>query len=392
MEILLNSNITTATNSSVVEVMEPFANSAIDLNAKSKENQKALKEYKKAIDKIYRSINAKDEDSIILNSSPNEATTQLYLSMYLKYILTGRKNSVILSQRASIDELKIARFLESQGCRVHRVPVTVDGTVDIDILREYITSKTALVSVPLVDEESGVIQPIEEIATMCAFADVPLYVNAKDAIGRVPIDVQRDEVAFMSFASDNIGGPKDIAALYISSKAPEILPTVFGGDSEQGGLRAMPKDISKVIGFAKALEEAVDALDFDIEDIKEIRDDFEQELLEIDGIYSLASWALRVPTVTIVAVKGVHASMLIDTLANKGVVAYSFATYVNRNFQRVSLVDIASLDSSLRHSVIGFSFSSKIGEEEAKEALKIIKESIEELRAISADCKGAKDE
>jgi len=386
MEILLNSNITTPTNKAVIDAMEPFLHKAIDLNIKSKENQKALKAYKEAIDKIYRSINAKDEDSIVLNSGANEATSQLFLSMYLKYILTGRKNSVIISQRASIDELKVARFLESQGCRVHRVPVTADGVVDIDILREYLTSKTALVSIPLVDDESGVIQPIEEIATLCAFADVPLYVNAKDAIGRIPIDVQKDEISFLSFNSNTIGGPKDIGALYISSKAPDILPTVFGEDTEQDGLRAGIKDVAKVIGFGKSLEIAVDALDFDIEDVREIRDEFEQELLQIEGVTSLAPWALRVPNVTIVAIEGVHASMLIDSLANKGVVAYSFATFANRNFQRVSLVNIASLDKTLMHTVIGFSFSTNNTEEEAKEALKKIKESIKELRTISAKC------
>jgi len=387
MEILLNSNITTNTNNSVIDLMEPFVNKAIDLNSKSKDNQKALKAYKEAIDKIYRSINARDKDSIILNSSVNEATSELFLSMYLKYILTGRKNSVIISQRASVDELKVARFLESQGCRVHRIPVTVDGTIDLELLREYITSKTALVSIPLVDDESGVIQPIEEICAICSFADVPLYINAKDAMGRIPIDVQKDEVSFLSFSSDNIGGPKDISALYISKKAPEILPTVFGGDTEQGGYRASLKDISKVIGFAKALEDAVDALDFDIEDIKELRDEFEQELLQIDGVYSLAPWALRVPTITIVAIRDIHASMLLETLAQKGVIAYSFATFSNRNFERISLVDIANLDEHLRHSIIGFSFGMQLNDYDIKEALKIVKESIKEVRAISVKCK-----
>ena len=274
MAILLNSNIVTDTSKSVLEAMEPYANRGIDLNITTKENQNALKAYKEAIDKIYRSINAKDEDSIILTSSTNEATSQLFLSIYLKYILTGRKNSLILSQRASIDEVKAARFLESQGCRVHKIPVTIDGTIDVEILKEYVGSKTALVSIPLVDDESGVIQPIEEIATICSEVGAPLYVNAKDGMGRIPIDVQRDEVSFLSFSSNNIEGPKDISALYINSKAIEIMPIVFGSDSEQGGLRERPKDVAKVVGFGKAVEEAVDALDFEIEDIRELRDSF----------------------------------------------------------------------------------------------------------------------
>jgi cysteine desulfurase len=391
MAILLNSNIVTQTSKSVIEAMEPFANMAIDLNITTKENQKALKAYKEAIDKIYRSINAKDEDTILLTSGVNEATSQLFLSMYLKYIITGRKNSVVISQRASIDEIRAARFLESQGCRVHRVPVSVDGTVDVTLLKEYVNNKTALVSVPLVDDESGVIQPIEDIALICEAAGAPLYVNAKDAFGRVGVDVQRDKVSFLSFCSDTIEGPKDVAALYVSASAPELMPTVFGSQNEQGGLRAMPKDIAKVIGFAKAAEIAVDALDFDIEDIRELRDEFEQEILKIDGAYSLAPWALRVPTVCIVAFEGVHASALLDRLASKDIAAYSFAAFSSMNFQRVSIVDIANLSSSLKHCTIGFSLGSNTTKEELDSTLEAIKEAIEEIRSFSS-CKGDSNE
>ena len=389
MSILLNSNIVTSTSNSIQEVMKPYLNKAIDLNITTKESQSALKAYKDAVGKLYRSINAKDEDSIILTSSVNESTSQLFLSVYLKYILTGRKNSLIISQRASIDELEVARFLESQGCRVHKIPVTIDGTVDIDILREYINSKTALVSIPLVDDESGVIQPVEEIASICSIANVPFYVNAKDGMGRIPIDVQRDEISYLSFCSDNIGGAKDIAALYIRENSQEIMPIVFGNDSEQDGLRAMPKDIAKVIGFGKAVEEAIDALNFEIEDIRELRDEFEEELLKIDGSYSLAPWALRVPTVLIMAFEGVHASILLDKLAKRDIVAYSFATFNNRNFQRVSLVEIANLDKSLQHCIVGFSLSLETTKEQINTAIEEIKGAVKEIREFSA-CDGGR--
>ncbi len=390
MAILLNSNITTNTSKSVQDVMQPYINQAIDFNVKSKSNQKALKAYKEAIDKIYRSINAKDEDSIILNSSTNEGVTQVFLSVYLKYILTGQKNSIILSQRASIDELKAAQFLESQGCRVHRVPVTIDGTIDLDILKEYVNSKTALVSMPLVDDESGVIQPLEEISNICSLVDAPLLVNAKDAIGRIPVDIERSKVSFLTFCSNNIEGPKDIAALYIANDAIELVPTAFGLDSEQGGLRVGIKDIAKVIGFAKALEEATDALDFEIEDIRELRDELEEKILQIDGVYSLAPWALRVPTVSIFAFEGVHASMLMDYLAQKDIAAYSFATFSNRNFQRVSLTKIANLDDSLRHCVVGFSLSIHTSKEDIEQTVEAIKSGVKEIREISAKCKETK--
>jgi len=223
MSILLNSNITTSLSEDVKKEMEPFYGKAIDLLSLTKENQKALKAYKEAMDKIYRSVNAKDEDSIILTSSVNEATSQVFLSIYLNYILTGRKNSVIIFSRAPIEELKLARFLESQGCRVYRIPPTADGTIDVDMLKEYINSKTALVSVPLVDDESGIIQPIEEVSIACSLHGVGLYCNGLNAIGRIPIDLQRDAISYLSFGGATINGPKDIAALYIKKDAPQFI-------------------------------------------------------------------------------------------------------------------------------------------------------------------------
>ncbi len=392
MSILLNGNIITPINNSVKEAMEPFEGKALNLKSLGKENQKALKAYKEAIDKIYRTIEAKDEDSIILTSSASEAASQVFMSMYLQYILTGRKNSVIISARASIAEIKLARFLESQGCRVYRIPATIDGTLDVELLKEYLNSKTALVSVPLVDEESGVIQPIEEISAACALQGVPLFCDASGAIGKIPVSIARDEVTFMSFDGSAIGAPKDIAALYIRKDAPEIMPLVFGCDSEQGGLRAEIKDIAKVIGFAKALESAIDALDFDIDDLRDLRDDLETELLKMDNVYSLAPWALRTPDRIIMAFGGVHASMLLERLAQKGVEAYSFATFDNRNFERQSLIDIANLDSGLKHTVVGFSLSLSNTKEEIEEAAKIIKETVSEIREnFSSDlCKESK--
>ncbi len=380
MSILLNSNITTKLSPKVKEAIEPFFGEAIDLYSLTKENQKALKAYKEAMDKIYVSIKADDEDDIILTSSVSEATSQVFLTMYLQYILTGRKNSIIISQRAPIEELKLARFLESQGCRVYRIPPTPDGTVDVDMLKDYLNNKTALVSIPLVDDESGVIQPLEEISVACNLHGVPLYSNALNAIGRIPVDVQRVPVSYLSFGGSTIHGPKDIAALYIKKDAPKLLPLVYGLDSNQGGLREDIKEVSSVIGFGKALEEAIDALDFDVEDVRDLRDELEQELLQMDGSYSLAPWALRVPNIAIFAFEGVHASMLLSELAKEDIVAYSYAKFSSRNFERVSLVDIANLDSSLRHTVVGFSLNIYNTKEEIEKTIQVVKEAVAKIR------------
>jgi len=381
MAILLNSNITTTLNDNVyVSAIEPYIKEAIDIYALDKQDQLFLKEYKSALDKIYLSITAKEQDSIIFNSCSNESTSQIYLSAYMSQILTGRKNSIILFERAPLDELKVARFLESQGCRVHRIPSTIDGTIDIEILKSYINEKTAFVSVPMVDDESGVIQPLEEVSQICALHNVPLYSNASWAVGKIPVDVTRLPVSYLSLEGALIHGPKDIAMLYIKEDAPPLLPIVYGSDLEQNGLRAMPKNLSSIIGLGKALEDAIDALDYEMEDVRDLRDDLEQGLLEIDGSYSLAPWALRVPTVAIMAFEGVHASMLLERLAKRDILAYSYARFNTGNFERKSLVEIAGLDSSLKHSVIGFALNIYNTKDEIEQTIEAVKEEVAKIR------------
>ncbi len=381
MAILLNSNITTTLNDDIyISAIEPYIKKAIDLNSLDKENQTILKEYKRAVDKVYLSIVAKEEDDIIFTSSSNEVTSQIYLSFYMQYILTGRKNSIILFERASIDELRVARFLESQGCRIHRIPSTIDGVIDIDILKSYINEKTAFVSVPMVDDESGVIQPLEEISQICSLHNVALYSNATWAFGKIPIDVQRIPVSYLSFEGSLIHGPKDIGVFYIKEDAPKLLPIVYGNPLEQNGYRAMPKNISSIIALGKAVEDALDALDYEIEDIRELRDELEEGLLKIDGSYSLAPWALRIPTISIMAFEGVHSSILLERLAKKDIVAYSFSRFSSGNFERKSLVEIAGLSKSLKHCVIGFALNIYNTRDEIESVIEVIKQEVEKIR------------
>ena len=381
MAILLNSNITTTLNENVyVSAIEPYIKEAIDLTSLDKQNQKILKEYKEAVDKIYLSITAKEDDNIIFNSCSNEATSQIYLSAYMGQILTGRKNNIILFERAPIDELKIARFLESQGCRVYRIASTIDGTIDVEILKSYINEKTAFVSVPMVDDESGVIQPLEEISQICELHNVPLYSNASWAIGKIPVDVARVPVSYLSFEGALIHGPKDIGVLYVREDAPPLLPTVYGSDLDQNGFRAMPKNISSILGLSKALEDALDALDYDMEDVRELRDKLEQGLLEIKDSYSLAPWALRVPNVSIMAFDGVHASMLLERLARRDIVAYSYSRFSSGNFERKSLVEIAGLSSVLKHTVVGFALNIYNTKEEIETTIEAVKEEVAKIR------------
>jgi len=210
-------------------------------------------------------------------------------------------------------------------------------------------------------------------------------------MGKIPVDVMREKVSYLSFEGSTIHAPK-IGALYINKDAPALLPTVFGNSLEQAGIRAQIKDIAGAIAFGKAVEDAIDALDYDMEDVRELRDELEQELLKIEGSYSLAPWALRVPNVSIMAFEGVHASALLDELANKDICAYSFATLSNGNFERPSAVEVANLDASLKHCAVGFALNIYNSEDDIKKAIEAIKESVANIREnFSQDiCKESK--
>jgi len=376
MPIYLDNNHLTRPDEQVTEAMKPFLGANFhDPMAPYTQANLSRRAFGDALEKLYAGIHAKKEDEIIITSGDTESNNWLFNSIYVHQILTGKRTSIIISERENLAIMAAANFLESQGVKVFRLPVNSDGVIQPQDLLDYITPRTALVSVTMVDEESGAIQPIEELAEICEQYEVPFHTDATQAMGKIPVDVQRAPITFMTFSAHTFHGPVGVGALYIR-QGTELPPMLMGDPAAMHGKRAGQLNLPGIVGMGKAIELAVDALEFDMEDVREMRDALEEKVREIPDVQIITPWSLRVPNTLTFAVRGVAASALLIEL-NRSAIA---ATDAVPSPIRRGLIDAIGADTALRHTVITLSLSRMNTEEEMDDVFKALEESIGLLR------------
>ncbi len=380
--IYLDNNRTTAVDPQVLAAMKPFLEgSYADLHALHSDGARSRKAYNEALEKIYATLHAGEKDSVFFCSGAAEANSTVFYSTYINFILSGRKNSIIIGEREPLSILQIAEFLESQGVRVHRIPINGDGVIEHERLLDYITPRTALVSVSMVDGESGAIEPIDEIAAICRRFEVPLHCDATHAVGKIALDLQSTELDYLTFSSETLHAPAGTGVLYMR-KDSELLPLVWGGRSEAEAYRGGPLNIAGIAALGKAVELAVDSLEFEMEDVRDMRDMLEERLKEIEGVHTLVPWALRVPNTLLVAIEGVESEALLYELDKEGVSAYSYTVYPYGEWIRTALPEAMGLQRSLNHTTVGFALSRYNSEEEMERTAEAVKRAVEYLRSF----------
>ena len=169
------------------------------------------------------------------------------------------KRHVVISAVEHAAVRGAASHLESKGYEISRVGVDRDGIVDPSELAEALCPETALLAVMWANNEVGAIQPVEEIAGICAEAGVPLHVDAVQAAGRLPIDVSRVSVSTLALSAHKLYGPQGVGALYVRERV-EVAPMVFGGGQEKG-LRSGTENVAGIAGFGAAARLALEEME-----------------------------------------------------------------------------------------------------------------------------------
>ena len=197
-------------------------------------------------------IGAKPEE-IIFTSGATEANNLALKGVMQAY--HGRKNHLITVQTEHKCVIEAARHLQRSGCHVDFLPVSGDGLVRLDDLKAAIGPETALVSVMAVNNEIGIVQPLDEIARICADAGALFHTDAAQAAGKIPLDVAATPVALMSLSAHKMYGPKGIGALYVRKRTP-LTPQMHGGGQERG-IRSGTVAAPLCVGFGQACAIAV---------------------------------------------------------------------------------------------------------------------------------------
>src|SRR3974390_2706092 len=158
--------------------------------------------------------------------------------------------TAVTEHKAVLDTCK---RLEKYGYRVTYMPVQKDGLVDLDDLKRAMDDKTILVTLMAANNEIGVLQPVEEIGKMCRERGVIFHTDAVQAIGKIPVDVNKQNIDVMSITGHKLYGPKGVGALYVRRKNPRVqLSAIIDGGGHERGMRSGTLNVPGIIGLGKA--------------------------------------------------------------------------------------------------------------------------------------------
>ena len=383
MRVYLDNNATTIVDPHVFAEMEPFFvqkyGNPNSLHAFASETHPALKT---AMEKIYAGIHAPKEDSVVITSCATESNNWVLKSIYFEQIITGKKNHIVVSEVEHPSVIATAKWIESMGAKVTYLPINNEGIVEPEALREVITDKTALVSIMWANNETGAIFPIYEIGEICAEFDVPFHTDAVQAIGKVPVDVQALNVDYLTFSAHKFHGPKGVGALYIK-KGRELTPCLHGG-SQMGGYRSGTLNVPGIVGMGKAMEAAIDALDFEMTEVRELRDMLEDALLEIPDTFVVTPRSKRTPNTILISFRGIEGESMLWDLNRAGIAASTGSACASEDLEANSVMEAIGAADDLAHTAVRFSLSRYTTEEEIEYTIEVVKKAVERLRSISS--------
>jgi len=258
LPIYMDNHATTPLDPRVLEAMMPYL-TGIFGNAASRNHSfgwEAEQGVEKAREQIARLIGATSKE-IIFTSGATESTNLAIKGVAEMY--RERGNHIITQVTEHKATLDTCKRLEKSGYRITYLPVMADGLIDIEDLKRAIVTegadKTILVSIMYANNEIGVIQPIAEIGKLCHEKGVIFHTDAVQAVGKIPVNVQTDNIDLLSLSGHKIYGPKGVGALYVRRRNPRVqLSEQINGGGHERGMRSGTLNVPGIVGLGAACE------------------------------------------------------------------------------------------------------------------------------------------
>src|SRR2546425_3221395 len=193
--------------------------------------------------------------------------------------------------------LDTCKRLEKDGFEVTYLPVGKDGRVDPEDVRKAITPKTILITIMYANNEIGVINPVAEIGKIAKEKGIFFATDAVQAVGKVPVDVQTDNIDLLAISAHKIYGPKGVGALYVRRRNPRVqLSAIIDGGGPERGMRSGPPDVARIVGLGKACEVAQKEMPEEAARLRKLRDRLRAGLeSKLDEVFINGSMEYRLP-------------------------------------------------------------------------------------------------
>ena len=297
--------------------------------------------------------------------------------------LTRAGDHVISSTIEHHAVLNSCKHLEAIGCEVTYVPVDGRGLVDPDDVRRALRPNTTLITIMMANNETGVLQPVEEIGRIAAASDVYFHTDAVQAAGKLPIDVKRLQCDLLSISGHKLHAPQGVGALYV--RKGTILQPMFYGGSHERSRRAGTENVPGIIGLGKAAELAREALERgDLARMAAMRDFLEQKILsDIEATGVNGEGAPRVPNTTNIHFDFIEGEALVIALDLKGLAVSTGAACSSGAIEPSHVLTAMGLPPEIARASLRFSLGKQTTPEDVEFALNLVPQTVARLRELS---------
>lgn len=371
LPVFLDYNSTTPVDPRVLEAMLPFFKEHFG-NAASRTHAYgwiADEAVEIAREQAAALIGAEKQE-IVFTSGSTEAINLALKGIFEMHGL--QKNHLITCKTEHKAVLDTCAWLEKQGVKISYLDVNREGLIDMQQLSDSMNENTLMVSIMFANNETGVIQSVDEIGRLCREKGIYFFTDATQAAGKVRMDVNEQNIDLLCFSSHKIYGPKGAGLLYVRRKNPRVTlaPLIHGGGHEKG-LRSGTVNVPAIVGFGKACELAASSWFKDAQQSSILRTKLEQALTENGMTFIIGSIKARLPNTTNLCFKKVSSAEFIKLFPQLAVATGSACTSAENKPSHV--LRAMGLSDKESQSSIRFSIGRFTREEEMEFTINLIK-------------------
>ncbi|MGA8223457.1 MAG: IscS subfamily cysteine desulfurase [Candidatus Acidiferrales bacterium] len=382
LPIYMDNHATTPVDPRVVEAMMPYFTDKFG-NAASRNHEfgwLAEEAVENARGQVARLINATPKE-IVFTSGATESTNLAIKGAAEMYREKG--NHIITQVTEHKATLDTCKRLEKYGYEVTYLPVEKDGRINLDDLRRAITPKTILISIMYANNEIGVVQPIAEIGKIAKEKGVFFHVDGVQAVGKIPVDVQKDGIDLMSISAHKIYGPKGVGALYVRRKNPRVqLSAIIDGGGHERGMRSGTLNVPGIVGLGKACEICQHEMAEESAKLRRLREKLTHSIMSrLDETFINGSMEHRLPhniNISFAYVEGESLLMGINDIAVSSGSACTSAT-----LEPSYVLKALGVGEDLAHTSIRFGIGRFNTEEEVDYVADRVVDTVTRLRELS---------
>ncbi len=377
--VYLDNNSSTQVDPEVLEEMMPFLTTQYGNPSAAHRFGAQVKDATKlAHERVAALLGCQPNEVVFTSGGTESDNTALYSALHM----TPDRRHIVTTSVEHNAVLNYCQTVAKHGCEVTIVEVDEDGHLDLGEIERAIRPDTAVVSVMWANNETGVINPLDEIAAICRAKGVVFHTDAVQAVGKMPIKLAGKYLHFLSLSGHKLHAAKGVGALYVNRNS-KFHPMVVGGPQE-GGRRAGTDNVASIVGLGKAAELAASTLEEENTRVRALRDRFESTLrAKLEEVAVNGDAEKRLPNTSNLAFLGVDAQAILIKLDQEGVCCSLGSSCTTGAVEPSHVLRAMHMTDERARSSMRFSFGRYNTEAEVDRVIEILPRIVNKLRQLA---------